>query len=431
MNPQESKKLDCYSREPLTVQNGIPIFSHGDAYIENYEKIASDHVTQISSTQENPFMEEELWRSLEASTRDLITKHVPSGSRVLDVGVGLGRVLAPLNDYDRYGIDISLDYLSIAQQRGIKVAMAKIEDLPYKPEFFDAIVVCDVLEHVLDLSLCTEKILTCLRPGGTLIVRVPYKEDLNAYLNPDLPYDFVHLRAFDEASLWLHFHKIFGLRFTESATTTPYLQGSPRLKLRLLPEKVLKQLQAVVAEHPEMDEIINCLTLSEEQFQSWIYGIKEKSNALFKKISDAIIYGIEINAVFIKPFHDTQIIKSAKAPTSDHTDQDLDSLRYQLMALGRDFLLFREQTEKAEKSSQHALIEVESSLIKKINEFPLRLDSIDNEINKTRSELATQKNEIDSLRQFATRIQNEVAILNNKWYLRVIRKLKKFIDISR
>jgi 2-polyprenyl-3-methyl-5-hydroxy-6-metoxy-1,4-benzoquinol methylase len=152
MNTSDIDGTDIYSCKPESVQNGIPVFSRKDAYVENYEKIASDHVSQISETQENPFMEEELWVSLEASTRAYIQRHVRKGSRILDVGVGLGRLLEPLTEYKRYGVDISLDYLAIAKRRGIEVALAKIEDLPYQTGFFDAIVVCDVLEHVFDLN---------------------------------------------------------------------------------------------------------------------------------------------------------------------------------------------------------------------------------------------------------------------------------------
>jgi 2-polyprenyl-3-methyl-5-hydroxy-6-metoxy-1,4-benzoquinol methylase len=141
-----------YGREPISTVNDIPVFSERDAYIKNYEDIATDHVSQITESQENPFMEENLWVSLERSTREYIRKHVAQGARILDVGVGLGRLLEPLTEYQRYGVDISLDYLSIAKSRGIKVAFSKIEDLPYSTGFFDAIVVCDVLEHVFDLN---------------------------------------------------------------------------------------------------------------------------------------------------------------------------------------------------------------------------------------------------------------------------------------
>jgi SAM-dependent methyltransferase len=317
MNISDATKDEIYSREPQSVQNGIPVFSSKDAYIENYEKISRDHISQISETQENPFMEEELWISLEASTRDYIQKYVTKGSRILDVGVGLGRLLEPLTEYKRYGVDISLDYLTIAKRRGIEVALAKIEDLPYQAGFFDAIVICDVLEHVFDLNYCCEKILACLRPGGVLIVRVPFKEDLDVYLKDDLPYEFIHLRNFDQASLRLHFQKIFGLQFLEGAPTTPYLQGTPRLKIRLLPEVVRSKLAQMIVDHPEFVAVSSAMQVSEEAFQSWIYDLKASNKALFKEVASDLILGIGINAVFIKPHSEPESLLALRAGANE------------------------------------------------------------------------------------------------------------------
>ena len=331
---------EIYARKPDSEFNGIPIFSRGDIYVENYEKIAKDHILQINDTQENPFMEEELWKSLETSTRTYIQRHVEKGSRILDVGVGLGRLLEPLTEYDRYGVDISLDYLAIAKRRGIKVAMAKIEELPYQPGFFDAIVVCDVLEHVIDLNYCCEKILACLKPGGVLIVRVPFKEDLEVYTKEDLPYEFIHLRNFDRASLCIYFEKIFNLHYLEGSTTTPYLQGSPRLRLRLLPEKVRAKLLEISAQRPEFIPIANALDISEEAFQAWIYDLKDNSKDLFRSIADYLILGIEINAVFIKPLSEPPSHLTLRS-SSFHAPQDpQDSLEETLISLESSLFKF-------------------------------------------------------------------------------------------
>jgi SAM-dependent methyltransferase len=297
---------NIYSREPEYVHNGIPVFSKKDFFVENYEKIASDHISALNKGKENPFIEEELWSAMEESTRKYIKKYVSAGSRILDVGVGLGRILGPLTQYKRYGNDISLDYLTIAKSLGIEVAMAKIEDLPYHKDFFDAIIICDVLEHVIDLNYCCKKILHCLRPGGILIVRVPFKENLDVYLKNDLPYKFIHLRNFDEASLRLHFEKIFNLNFLEAMPTSPYLQGSSRLKLKLLPKKSCEKLSLIAAKYPEFAIIASALQISEESFEKWIYDLKKENKALFNLVEHELIYGIEINATFSKPFRESE-----------------------------------------------------------------------------------------------------------------------------
>ena len=412
MNTPDIDGADIYSRKPESVHNGIPVFSRKNAYVENYEKIASDHVSQISETQENPFMEEELWVSLEASTRTYIQRHVSKGSRILDVGVGLGRLLEPLTEYKRYGVDISLDYLAIAKRRGIEVALAKIEELPYQAGFFDAIVVCDVLEHVFDLNYCCEKILACLRPGGVLIVRVPFKEDLGVYLKEDLPYEFIHLRNFDEASLRLHFQKIFGLQFLEAAPTTPYLQGTPRLKIRLLPEETRNKLAQMAADRPEFAPVASAMQVSEEAFQAWIYDLKDNAKALFKDIAGELILGIEINAVFIKPYRELESRRALRAGTSDALESRPVSQDEALAALERDFLRFGHITnEERSKANQEA---------GRLGQLIEQLEEI----------LAHQSQTTESMKQQISVIHQTLAVLCVPLQKKIARKLRRLFDFS-
>ena len=306
------KDASIYNREPISIKGGIPIFSSRDIYIENYEKIWEFQLKKLKEENKNPWIEKDLWKTLENSTRDLINKYVPLGGKVLDVGVGQGRLLGSLKNYKKYGFDISMGCLELAKKNNINVAFAKIEEIPYKKNFFDAVVVTDILEHVLDLNFCSEKILSCLKPGGLLFVRVPFKEDTSAYLDENYPYKFVHLRSFDESTLRLHFEKIFGLKFIEHKTVAPYLQGSPRLKIRLLPQNVLDELQEYIEHNKEFLEVVNAFKLSEESFQDWIYKLQSDSLPLFKKVCDKLILDIEINSVFEKPLKENTLNKKLK-----------------------------------------------------------------------------------------------------------------------
>jgi 2-polyprenyl-3-methyl-5-hydroxy-6-metoxy-1,4-benzoquinol methylase len=306
------KNLSIYNREPISIKGGIPIFSSRDIYIENYEKIWKFQLKKLKEENKNPWIEEDLWKTMENSTRDLINKHVPLGGKILDVGVGQGRLLSPLKNYKKYGCDIAMDCLEVAKKTDIDVAFAKVEEIPYKRNFFDAIVVTDILEHVLDLNFCSEKFLSCLKPGGLLFVRVPFKEDTSPYLDENNPYKFVHLRSFDESTLRLHFEKIFGLKNIEHKTVAPYLQGTPRLKIRLLPKNVLDELQEYIEHNKEFSDVANAFKISEESFQDWIYKLQSDAPPLFKKVCDKLILGIEINSVFKKPLKENIFNKKLK-----------------------------------------------------------------------------------------------------------------------
>lgn len=216
---------------PSTFRDGIPVFTAEDDYVRNYEAIAGDHLASLSRGEGNPFIPEALWRELEDSTRELILRHA-GGGRILDVGVGLGRLLGPLAGFERHGMDISMEYLVRAREGGIAVCHARIEDMPYREEFFDVVACTDVLEHVVDLNLCCGKILGVLKPGGILVVRVPYKENLECYLDRGYPYRYAHLRNFDEGSIRALFEKIFGCEFL-CATMAGYRLADARLAWRL------------------------------------------------------------------------------------------------------------------------------------------------------------------------------------------------------
>ncbi|MGF1530277.1 MAG: class I SAM-dependent methyltransferase [Puniceicoccaceae bacterium] len=224
------EKNPIYATSPLEIRQGIPVFSKTDHYIENYATIARDHLESLHKTGKNPFIKEHLWKEIERSTENHIRQYLRPGHKILDVGVGTGRLLSCFPEAERYGLDVSHEYLLLAQKQGIEVCLARIEDFPYPPNIFDLVVCTDVLEHVLDLNLALERILFGLKSNGILIVRVPYLEDLSSYLAPEYPYDLVHLRTFDRYGLPLIIEKVFRYQ-TLASSLTGYTGGRPRIPI--------------------------------------------------------------------------------------------------------------------------------------------------------------------------------------------------------
>jgi SAM-dependent methyltransferase len=291
-----------YLRPPLEFLDGIPAFSIRDRYIDNYRQIAADHLAAMKGGTENPFIDTDLWIKLENSTRTLVRKYVADGARVLDAGVGLGRILGPMERLQRYGIDISLDYLKEARARGFEVAFSRIEDMPYEDGYFDAVIACDVLEHVIDLHGCCLQLLRVLRPGGVLIVRVPYLDDMEAYLDENIPYEFVHVRSFDLPSLRLLFGKILGMYYKEHDFVAPYIKDN-LLKIKLLPgSSIATQLarEATDVDHP-LWMLRKVTEVSQETFKNWIYALRDQNPALCERLLPHLAEGLEVNVVFLKP----------------------------------------------------------------------------------------------------------------------------------
>ncbi len=198
--------------------------------------------------------------------------------------------------------------MKIAQSKGIDVAYAKLEDMPYQDGVFDMVMATDVLEHVLDLHAATTQMLRVLKPGGHLIIRVPYREDLEVYLRTDLPYEFIHLRNFDEHSLRLHFQKIFRCEVLEINPVAPFLQGAQRLRYRHFSKAdpihawFKRERFNLLRKDPIAYLVIEYLrALREEWLVGWLYRLQRKKPDSFAAIKPHLLMGIEMNVVVRKP----------------------------------------------------------------------------------------------------------------------------------
>jgi ubiquinone/menaquinone biosynthesis C-methylase UbiE len=105
----------------------------------------------------------------------------PAGSRVLEVGCGVGAQTVPLARRSPgahfVAIDQSAASIATAAKRTIEVGLSNIEfiqadifDLPFEPASFDHAFVCFVLEHLREPRDALQRIRKFVRPGGTITV---------------------------------------------------------------------------------------------------------------------------------------------------------------------------------------------------------------------------------------------------------------------
>jgi len=103
----------------------------------------------------------------------------PAGSRVLEVGCGVGAqtlILAQRSPEAQFtSIDVSAESISVAKKKtdaaalaNVKFEQADIFALPYKPESFDHVFVCFVLEHLSRPREALTILRHVLRPSGTI-----------------------------------------------------------------------------------------------------------------------------------------------------------------------------------------------------------------------------------------------------------------------
>jgi SAM-dependent methyltransferase len=95
--------------------------------------------------------------------------------RVLDDGCGLGLYLERLATGARaaLGVEYDAERARLAGGRGLRVAQAAGEWLPFPESAFDLILSHEVLEHVADDHQAMREVARLLAPGGRAVVFVP------------------------------------------------------------------------------------------------------------------------------------------------------------------------------------------------------------------------------------------------------------------
>lgn len=296
-----------YLRSPLELISDIPVFSERDNYIINYEKISQDHLKSLEENNGNPFMLPEQIKISDEKTRDVITRSVQRGSAILDAGIGLGGLVAELSGYECHGVDISMPYLKKARTVCPKVIMAKLEELPYCDDSFDAVICCDVLEHLFGLDSASEQLVRIIKPGGKLIVRVPNNEPLDFYLN-DTSYNHSHVRTFTLTSLRLYFERCFGLIYQEHEFVCYNFLHFQQMRYCSPPKQVglMRKLSHVLgadpslANLPEFKTLLSLASVSFEEQGDHLLAIRDMHRAIFEILKGDLIHPLGLVAVFQK-----------------------------------------------------------------------------------------------------------------------------------
>jgi SAM-dependent methyltransferase len=144
--------------------------------------------------------------------RSLLLGAVRRGERVLDLGCGTGRFVAALRDAgaDAVGVELAETALRRARLNAPGADLRLVEpdgSLPLEHGSVDLVWCSEVLEHVADTEHVLLEVRRVLRPGGRLLVTVPFhgrvKAALIALLRFDQHFDPLgqHLRFYTRGSL--------------------------------------------------------------------------------------------------------------------------------------------------------------------------------------------------------------------------------------
>lgn len=150
----------------LRLSNQAKTMTATDPYVHGYDQREHIRLQDQAST---------LVELLHSDTR------YPANSRVLEVGCGVGAqtvtLAAKSPDAQIVSVDISLNSIREARQSIGSAALANVDfqqadifHLPFKPESFDHVFVCFVLEHLSRPAGALARLKGLLKTGGTITV---------------------------------------------------------------------------------------------------------------------------------------------------------------------------------------------------------------------------------------------------------------------
>ena len=128
------------------------------------------------------------------------------GLTSFDVGVDVGCGTVTFFDFVSvkcaFVLDIVFEYCCFMKAKNKIALNSNAENLPFPTDFADVVVCSDILEHVLSFDTALSEVFRILKPGGILVVDVPWNQMLSGTLA-----DFSHLRTFNQDNLKPRFNK--------------------------------------------------------------------------------------------------------------------------------------------------------------------------------------------------------------------------------
>ena len=155
---------------------------------------------------------------------------LPKGSRILDVGCGIGgssRILSDFYGFDVIGISISQEQIKRANELTVSEEFCRFEvmnvlNLQYEKGSFDGVWSVEAGPHISDKQTFADEMLRVLRPGGVLVVA-----DWNQRDSSKHPLSFLEKLIINQLLIeWTHpqFSSMEG--FTNNLLKSPYCGSS-------------------------------------------------------------------------------------------------------------------------------------------------------------------------------------------------------------
>ena len=155
------------------------------------------------------------FRNLDLSDYKITDGEIIHGKKVLVVGIGTARDIRYLLGKNKiWGIDNSTEAVRFSKKLGIKATVGNVEEkLPYTKNYFDIVIIKDVLEHVDDSVSLLKECRRVLNKNGYIVASVPnhfyFPFRIRILFGSNMIWKSIghdHTKLFDE---WNYMHKRF------------------------------------------------------------------------------------------------------------------------------------------------------------------------------------------------------------------------------
>lgn len=140
-----------------------------------------EFVKRTVATGRDRYDKEELQVRDYENTRAYLRKAYPKRGRLLEIGSGMGFLLAKFREdgWEVEGIEPNRGFCEFVDEyHGIKASPTILEEADEPANSFDVIVMLHVIEHVPDPLGTLREIYRVLKPGGTLVLETPRYDSL-------------------------------------------------------------------------------------------------------------------------------------------------------------------------------------------------------------------------------------------------------------
>lgn len=173
----------AYSVQPLRVRCrscGL-VFSNpqaSEARLEHFYQHVYFSQDDLKGTYFSPSSEAELRRAADGEL-EILERALPSKGRIVDVGAAAGYFLLQARErgWSVEGIEMSAKAAAAARRKGLRMHVARLEDLRLGRRF-DALHCAHTVEHVKDPVDFCRRLGRLVRPGGRLLIEVPNRRAL-------------------------------------------------------------------------------------------------------------------------------------------------------------------------------------------------------------------------------------------------------------